>query len=202
MSGDVLLRAFEPFYTTKEVGKGTGLGLSQVYGFAKQSGGIVQIESEVGLGTRVHIYIPRHDGPLTAEVAAAEDVAAATPSDATILVVDDDPNVRDTIANLLSSLGYRPLVARTGREAIALLQNEGTIDLLLSDVVMPAGMNGIDLARAAQRLRPELKILLTSGYTGVEPEPERGGEFPFIAKPYRARMLGKKLREILAVPPA
>lgn len=91
MSGDVLLRAFEPFYTTKEVGKGTGLGLSQVYGFAKQSGGIVQIESEVGLGTRVHIYIPRHDGPLTAEVAAAEDVAAATPSDATILVVDDDP---------------------------------------------------------------------------------------------------------------
>ena len=200
MSKDVLLRAFEPFYTTKEVGKGTGLGLSQVYGFAKQCGGTVQIESEVGRGTKVHIYIPRHDGPLTAEVPTSEDVVASTSADTTILVVEDDPNLRDLVARMLSNFGYRPLVARTGREALALLQNGGTVDLLLSDVVMPAGMNGIDLARAAQRLRPELKILLTSGYTGVEREREGHREFAFIAKPYRAHMLGKKLREILATP--
>jgi len=202
MSEDVLLRAFEPFYTTKDVGKGTGLGLSQVYGFAKQSGGAVQIESEVGRGTKVHVYIPRHECPLTAEVAAADDIAVSTSGDATILVVEDDPNLRDTVVGMLSNFGYRPLVARTGREALALLQNGGTVDLLLSDVVMPAGMNGIDLARAAQRLRPELKILLTSGYTGVEPGREGRGEFAFIAKPFRAHMLGKKLREILAAPSA
>jgi signal transduction histidine kinase/CheY-like chemotaxis protein len=202
MSEDVLSRAFEPFYTTKEIGKGTGLGLSQVYGFAKQSGGTVQIESEVGRGTKVRIYIPRQEGPLTGEVAMAEEVSGPALGNATILVAEDDPAVRETVVGILSNFGYRPLVARNGPEALAILQNEETVDVLLSDVVMSAGMSGTDLARTAQRLWPELKILLTSGYTGVEPEPSGvRGEFAFIAKPYRAPMLGRKLREILAGKP-
>jgi CheY-like chemotaxis protein len=202
MSEDVLSRAFEPFYTTKEIGKGTGLGLSQVYGFAKQSAGTVQIESEVGRGTKVRIYIPRQEGPLTGEVAMAEEVSGPALGNATILVAEDDPAVRETVVGILSNFGYRPLVARNGPEALAILQNEGSVDVLLSDVVMSAGMSGTDLARTAQRLWPELKILLTSGYTGVEPEPSGvRGEFAFIAKPYRAPMLGRKLREILAGKP-
>ena len=198
MSEDVLLRAFEPFYTTKEIGKGTGLGLSQVYGFGKQSGGTAQIESEVGSGTTVRIYIPRQEGPLPGEVTTAENMSIPAPGNATILVVEDDPNVREMVVGILSNFGYQPLVARTGPEALAILQNEGMVDLLLSDVVMPAGMSGTDLARTARRLRPELKILLTSGYTGADPEPAEQREFPFIAKPYRARILGRKLREVLA----
>lgn len=197
MSDEVLLRAFEPFYTTKDIGKGTGLGLSQVYGFAKQSGGSAQVESEVGRGTTVRIFIPRCNGPVPAEAEIAEDIAPLGYGNATILVVEDDPNVREMVVNMLTTFGYRPLVAGTGPEALAMLQNGGVVDLLLSDVVMPAGMSGTELARAAQRLRPDLKILLTSGYTGVEPEPGAIDEFPFIAKPYRAQVLGRKLKQIL-----
>src|SRR5207244_13433077 len=105
------------------------------------------------------------------------------PGTATIVVVEDDANVREMVVGMLSKFGYRPLVARTGPEALAILQNEASVDLLLSDVVMPAGMSGTELARTAQQLRPGLKILLTSGYTGAEPEPsEVRGEFAFIAK--------------------
>ncbi len=201
MSEDVLLRAFEPFYTTKEVGKGTGLGLSQVYGFAKQSGGTAQIRSEVGQGTTVTLCIPRQEDLLPPEVATADETSTPEHGNATILVVEDDANVREVVVGMLSKFGYRPLVARTGPEALAILQNEASIDLLLSDVIMPAGMSGTDLARTAQQLRPGLKILLTSGYTGVEPEPSGLAEFAFIAKPYRGRMLGTKLKEILAGDP-
>ncbi len=172
--------------------------MSQVYGFTKQSGGTVQIRSEVDHGTTVTLYIPRQEDPLPAEVPAAEEISVPEHGNATILVVEDDPNVREMVVGMLSNFGYRLLVARTGPEALAILQDEASIDLLLSDVVMPAGMSGTDLARTAQRLRPELKILLTSGYTGVEPEPGGLGEFAFIAKPYRGRMLGTKLKEILA----
>jgi CheY-like chemotaxis protein len=106
------------------------------------------------------------------------------------------------VAGILADFGYRTLIARTGPEALAVLQNEKTVDLLLSDVIMPAGMSSIDLARTAQHLRPELKILLTSGYTGTEPESSAAREeFAFIPKPYRALMLKRKLREILAVKP-
>ena len=201
MNEDVLLRAFEPFYTTKGVGKGTGLGLSQVYGFAKQSGGTAQIRSEVGQGTTVTLYIPRQNGPLPPKASPAEETSALEHGNATILVVEDDANVREMVVGMLSKFGYRPLVARTGPEALAILQNEASVDLLLSDVVMPAGMSGTELARTAQQLRPGLKILLTSGYTGVEPELSGLTEFAFIAKPYRGRMLGTKLKEILASNP-
>ncbi len=198
MSGEVLTRAFEPFYTTKDVGKGTGLGLSQVYGFAKQSGGAAQIESKMGVGTTVRIYLPRKDGrPVEEE--AGDRVSNAVPGGATILVVEDDPDVREMVVAMLSDLGYRTLVAESGPEALAVLRHDDAVDLLFTDVIMPAGMSGIDLARAARRTYPDVKILLTSGYAGIEPVAlSARREFSFIAKPYRAPTLGKKLMEILA----
>ena len=199
MSADVLARAFEPFYTTKEIGKGTGLGLSQVYGFATQSGGAARIESRTGVGTTVRLYIPRTDRPPAEHEAAADELSEAAATGVTILVVEDDEDVRDMIVATLSDLGYRILVARTGPEALALLRREPAIDLLFTDVVMPGGMSGADLARAAGRLRPDLKILLTSGYAGAETEGRAARrDFPFIAKPYRAAALAGKLKEVLA----
>ncbi len=203
MSADVLARAFEPFYTTKDVGKGTGLGLSQVYGFAKQSGGAARIESRRGLGTTVRIYLPRKDGLPAEQDGLADRLFAAARGRATVLVVEDDIDVREMTVAILSDLGYRTLVAQTGPEALALLRNENAVDLLFTDIVMPAGMSGIDLARAASRLRPGLKVLLTSGYAGsVLPEAlSAGAEFPFLAKPYRAPTLEAKLSETLGEGP-
>ncbi|MGH7045976.1 MAG: PAS domain S-box protein [Stellaceae bacterium] len=198
MSAEVLARAFEPFYTTKEVGKGTGLGLSQVYGFAKQSGGAARIESRTGLGTTVHIYLPRRDEPAARPEVSLNALVPADQSGKTVLVVEDDPDVRELIVTMLADLGYRTLVAQTGPEALALLHRERVVDLLFTDVIMPGGMSGIDLARTASRLRPDLRILLTSGYAGAAHEAQApSGEFQFLAKPYRAPTLEKKLRETL-----
>jgi PAS domain S-box-containing protein len=202
MTAEELARAFEPFFTTKEVGKGTGLGLSQVYGFAKQSGGAARIESRKGVGTTVRIYMPRDNGSLAAHATPADGRSPAATGGKTILVVEDDPDVREMIVGMLSNLGYRTLVARTGPEALAIVDDEGSVDLLFTDIVMPAGISGIDLARAAARSRPDLKILLTSGYAGAEPEAQSARrEFPFIAKPYRTPALARKLMEVLAGPP-
>ncbi len=199
MTPDVLERAFEPFYTTKEVGKGTGLGLSQVYGFAKQSGGAARIESGVGKGTTVRIYIPRADGQAAAGADLHQGLHKKPPAAATILVVEDDPDVREMIVGILSDLGYQTLVATNGPEALAILNDGRSVDLLFTDIVMPAGMSGTDLARQASHLRPDLKVLLSSGYTR-ETNQWRSArvEFPFIAKPYRPTTLGKKLEEVLA----
>ncbi len=199
MSAEVRERAFEPFYTTKEVGKGTGLGLSQVYGFAKQSGGAARIESKIGKGTTVRIYIPRTDGHPAVSTVSKEGIGKTPPGDATILVVEDDPDVREMIVGILSDLGYRTLVAANGPEALAILDRDHSVDLLFTDIVMPAGMSGTELARQASRLRPDLKVLLSSGYTR-EANRWRSGraEFPFIAKPYRPTTLGEKLEEVLA----
>jgi PAS domain S-box-containing protein len=199
MAADVVERAFEPFYTTKEVGKGTGLGLSQVYGFAKQSGGDARIESKVGKGTTVRIYLPRADGQAAAVAVFHEGLQKTPPAAAKILIVEDDPDVREMIVGILSDLGHQTLVATNGPEALAILNRDHSIDLLFTDIVMPAGMSGTDLARQASRLRPDLKILLSSGYAR-EANQWRSArvEFPFIAKPYRPATLGKKLEEVLA----
>lgn len=126
-------------------------------------------------------------------------VPDAPSGETTILVAEDDEDVREVIAGMLSDLGYRSLVARTGAEALELLQRESEIDLLFTDVVMPGGISGVELARAARRLRPELKILVTSGYARAEPDMATARrEFPFLAKPYRLQLLGKKLKELLA----
>jgi CheY-like chemotaxis protein len=199
MTAEVLERAFEPFYTTKEVGKGTGLGLSQVYGFAKQSGGDARIESTVGKGTTVRIYIPRADRQAVAGAVLRDGLHETPPAAATILVVEDDPDVRDMIVGILSDLGYQTLVATNGPEALAILNDGHSVDLLFTDIVMPAGMSGTDLARQASRLRPDLKVLLSSGYTREANQWRSArSDFPFIAKPYRPTTLGKKLEEVLA----
>jgi len=197
MSADLIERAFEPFFTTKETGKGTGLGLSQVYGFAKQSGGTARIESKVGKGTTVRVYLPRANGKPVDDVALRKTLAPTAPA-ATILVVEDDGDVREMIVGILSDLGYRTLVATTGLEALAILEQDRSVDLLFTDIVMPAGMSGIELARRASRLRSDLKILLSSGYTREDlPSRSAQAEFPFIPKPYRPIMLAKRLREVL-----
>jgi signal transduction histidine kinase/CheY-like chemotaxis protein len=198
MTADVLDRAFEPFYTTKEVGKGTGLGLSQVYGFAKQSGGEARIESKVGEGTTVRIHLPRAEGQAAAGAALHDGLEKTPPAAATILVVEDDPDVRDMIVGILSDLGYQTLVATNGPEALAILNDGHSVDLLFTDIVMPAGMSGTDLARQASRLRPDLKVLLSSGYTREANQWRSArGDLPFIAKPFRPTTLGKKLEEVL-----
>jgi PAS domain S-box-containing protein len=199
MSAEVLERAFEPFYTTKEVGKGTGLGLSQVYGFAKQSGGVARIESKIGKGTTVRIYMPRANGKPVDDLAGNKNLAELPTGGAMILVVEDDADVRDMVVGMLSELGYRTLVATTGSEALDILKREHTVDLLFADIMMPAGMTGTELARRASRLRPGLRVLLSSGYTREETRYQRASaEYPFVAKPYRPAILAKKLKEVLS----
>ena len=198
MSAEVLERAFEPFFTTKDVGQGTGLGLSQVYGFAKQSGGATRIDSKVGQGTTVRIYLPRGNGKPAAKVDPKENLGEIL-GVATILVVEDDVDVREMIVGILSDLGYQTLVATNAAEALEVLKEESSVDLLFSDIVMPGGMSGIELARRASRMRPRLKVLLSSGYAREEAQARRMRvEFPFIAKPYRPSTLGKKLKQVLS----
>jgi signal transduction histidine kinase len=200
MPPDILGRVFEPFFTTKEVGRGSGLGLSQVYGFVKQSGGYIHIESEHNVGTQVHLFLPRSN----AAAEAAEPLARGEPATpdargATILVVEDEADVREVLAAELTNFGYRVLTAGDGPEALEVLGQESSIDLLFSDVVMPHGMTGDVLAREAQRRRPGLKILLTSGYPPSElRERQSPGEFRVLQKPYRIeellRVIGERLR--------
>jgi PAS domain S-box-containing protein len=198
MSREVLARAFEPFYTTKEAGKGTGLGLSQVYGFAKQAGGTARIESRRGIGTTVRLYLPRSEGEIRNERSLNE-LRRAGNGSATILVVEDDAEVRDMVLELLSHLGYSTLVATNGADALAVLRRENGVDLLFTDIVMPADMNGVELARRARNLRPGLKVLLSSGHAGDEIKSHLlRGRFSFISKPYGTAVLAAKLEEVLA----
>jgi len=195
MGPEVIERAFEPFYTTKDVGKGTGLGLSQVYGFASQSGGAARIESELGRGTTVRIFLPRALGKIADNIAPGESVAGAPPAAAIILVVEDDGDVREMVVGILLDIGYRTLVAATAAEALKILEGKDPVDLLFTDIVLPAGMSGTELARQASRLRPGLKVLLSSGFSREDGATR--AEFPFIAKPYRPTTLALKLRDAL-----
>jgi len=198
MAPDVVERAFEPFFTTKEIGKGSGLGLSMIYGFAKQSGGHLKIYSELGHGTTIRLYLPRGE---TQEVAIAvtSDGNESQRGTETILVVEDDPGVRQLAVVLLRSLGYQVLEAPDGASAVAHLEVDVRIDLLFTDVVMPGGMTGQQLAREGHRLRSELKVLFTSGYT-PESIIHQGKLEPgihLLSKPYRRDGLARKVREVL-----
>lgn len=195
---EILERVFEPFFTTKETGKGTGLGLSMVYGFIKQSGGHIKIYSEVDVGTTVRLYLPR-------AAVATEGKGDTMPSEEaflgrgeTVLVVDDNAEVRRTALTQLERLGYRVREAASGPEAIAVLREIDCVDLLFTDVVMAGGMSGLDLATRARAILPDLKILFTSGFAE---NARNGGEFHasdgFLSKPYRYQELAKKVREIL-----
>jgi signal transduction histidine kinase/CheY-like chemotaxis protein len=198
MTAEVASRAFEPFFTTKEVGKGTGLGLSMVYGFAQQSGGSMQIRSEPGHGTVVKLFFPRVGTPRTGAAPAAVQQATPTGSE-TILVVEDDDMVRGYVEGELRALGYRVIVTRDGPAALAILRGPEKIQLLFTDVVMPGGMFGTELAKEAARLRPHLKILMTSGYTEhpVDAIDGLGQKVRILNKPYRRHDLAMMLRSVL-----
>jgi len=197
MAPEVVSRVFEPFFTTKEVGKGSGLGLSQVYGFVTQSGGHVAIDSKPGAGTTVTLYLPA--APAVAAGRSASDPhATITPPVGRILIVEDDPEVLDVTVEMLRALGWEVLTAPDAPSGLSVLRRDADIDVLFSDIVMPRGMNGVELAREARRLRPELRVLLASGYpASALPGGTAGsedGEFPFLSKPYRASELAQKLR--------
>jgi len=200
MPPNVLAHAFEPFFTTKEVGKGTGLGLSMVYGFVKQSEGHVRIYSEVGVGTVVRIYLPRskeHAAAIHAPIAAPAELPTGTE---TILLVEDDTLVRTYAAAQLGSLGYRVVTAEDAQRAIEAVEHGCVPDLLFTDMIMPGGMNGHDLAEHLRRRQPGLKVLYTSGYAhgATDGQPDSTGTVRhLLGKPYRRRGLATKVREVL-----
>jgi signal transduction histidine kinase len=199
IAGGDLPHVFEPFFTTKDVGRGSGLGLSQVYGFAKESGGHVKIYSELGIGTVVKLYLPRSSQrPMEIVRRDVLPLRTATGSE-TILVVEDDEGVLATAVESLGDLGYRVLVAHNGREALKIVKGPENIDILFSDIVMPGGINGAELAGEARRLRPSIKVLLTSGYTGAALAKEHGlpADMPVLGKPYRRDELAAQLRVII-----
>ncbi|HEX4505819.1 MAG TPA: ATP-binding protein [Alphaproteobacteria bacterium] len=184
MTPEVAARVFEPFFTTKEVGKGTGLGLSQVYGFAKQSGGFVALDTEVEKGTDILIHLPRTD-PVEASREAPRRQAQEATGKGTILVVEDDAGVRETASALLRDLGYLVTEADTAQAALDLVSSDRLIALVFTDVIMPGGINGIELANEITRRRPDLPVLLTSGYTAQRLVPDSVARvWSVLRKPY------------------
>jgi PAS domain S-box-containing protein len=202
MSPEVKEHAFEPFYTTKEVGKGSGLGLSMVYGFVKQSNGHISIYSDPGLGTTVRLYLPQAGSNLPqANDESAVESGLLPRGTERILVVEDDPFVRSLTVRQLKSLDYEVLVAAGAEDALHKLRSDAKIDVLFTDIVMPGATNGWELAELAKRIRPRLPVLLTSGYaleTLVKQGRLQQGAV-VLAKPYRKETLALRLREILLV---
>jgi CheY-like chemotaxis protein len=196
---DIRDRVFEPFFTTKGVGRGTGLGLSMVYGFAKQTGGTVGIDSEEGRGTSVKLYLPRAEGVAARADEPSSITAAPLGRHETILVVEDDALVRGYVIAQLGGLGYRTLVASDGAAALALVEQGAEFDLLFTDVVMPRGMNGRQLADAVVARHPGMKVLYTSGYTddAIVHEGHLDPGVALLRKPYRKADLAQKIREVL-----
>jgi two-component system, NtrC family, sensor kinase len=197
MPPDVVERAIEPFFTTKEVGKGTGLGLSMIYGFTKQSRGHLNIYSEVGVGTTIRLYLPRSIDEAGPAEAAPEATAAPAAGGETILLVDDNEPLRRVTLRRLVGLGYRVEEARDGPSALALLDTGRHFDLLFSDIGLPGGMNGRALADQARLRDPSLGVLLTTGY-GNNGDGGQSDTYPLIHKPYRGNELAAKLREVLS----
>jgi signal transduction histidine kinase len=197
MDAEVMAHAFEPFFTTKDIGKGSGLGLSQVYGFVKQSSGYIAVETAPGQGTAFTLYLPRCRDVV--DGAALQDDAGKVPrGDETILIVEDNEMVLYAALEIIGELGYRVLHAADAKAALAILARGEKVNLLFTDVVMPKGMSGIELARAARRQHPGLPVLLASGYAAQEMAASGfSDEFPSIAKPYRRAELATRLRQAL-----
>lgn len=194
---DLIDEVFEPFFTTKPEGRGTGLGLSMVYGFVKQSGGHIKIYSEPGHGTTVRIYLPR--ACEQEDLATDIDIGRARGGTETVLVVEDDDDVRMTVVELLSDLGYRVLKARDAESALAIVESGVPIDLLFTDVVMPGRLRSPELARKARERLPNIAVLFTSGYT--ENSIVHGGcigqGVDRLSKPYTREALARKIRHVL-----
>ena len=199
MTATTAERAFEPFFTTKEVGEGSGLGLSMVYGFVKQSGGHVSLRSVPGEGTTATLYLPRTSAPQPRHEATPDDGEAMPRGTETVLVVEDEQSVRAVVVYLLKNLGYRVVEAEDGPEAIERLKETGSIDLLFTDVILPGGMNGHEVAKEVLKRVPGTPVLYTSGYTGAAILD--GGKLAdgveLLSKPYPMRLLAAKIREKL-----
>ncbi len=197
---NIVDQVFEPFFTTKEAGRGTGLGLSMVYGFVRQSKGHIEIYSEEGVGTSVKVYLPAQEGgPEENALHSAEPADSDLVGSEHILVVEDDPDVRRSSVELLESFGYRVCEAESADEALKRLGNDPTIELVFSDIIMPGGLNGIELGQRAKDMRSDLRVLLTTGF--AEAAIARGNAqthtFDILGKPYRREEVGRKLREVL-----
>jgi len=199
MTPDVLERAFDPFFTTKDVGQGTGLGLSMVHGFVEQSGGFVEIDSEVQNGTKVRIFLPR--ALAVGDIkSAAHDSHVEDGLGANVLVVEDDREVRELVVQLLAQLGCKTIGAEDGETALALLRDHTDLDVLFTDVVLPGGISGGDIAHTASELFPDLKLILASGYPDGEIRDitDRDDRWNFICKPYRKKELADIFARVLA----
>ncbi len=204
MTPEVAARAFDPFFTTKPTGQGTGLGLSMIYGFARQSGGDAQINSTQGVGTTVRVHLPRYHGT------EGEETAPAAPFDAprrkvgeTVLVVDDEPSVRQLVTEVLRDLGYGAIEAADGVSGLQLLQSDARIDLLISDVGLPGGVNGRQMADAACQVRPALKVLFVTGYAEAAAIGEAlDAGMQVLTKPFTVETLVSRVRAILRHPDA
>lgn len=200
MPPEVVERVFEPFFTTKPLGEGTGLGLSMIYGFAQQSGGRVHIDSRLGHGTQVCVYLPQHDSEAIEETKVNSAVALPqTDCGATVLVVDDEPTVRALIADILDEMGYTTIEAGDSAAGLKILQSNVQIDLLVSDVGLPGGMNGRQMADAARVFRPELDVLFITGYaeSAVFSNAELEPGMSVMTKPFSVEVIAQRIRKIV-----
>ena len=202
MAPAVIERAFDPFFTTKPVGQGTGLGLSMIYGFVRQSGGQVRIYSELGQGTTMCLYLPRHLGePEAAEVAAATAASEAPRAEQgeTVLVVDDEPTVRMLVTEVLEELGYTALEATAGQAALKVLQSNARIDLLVTDVGLPGGMTGRQLAEGGRAVRPDLKVLFITGFAenAVVSHGHLESGMHMLTKPFSLDTLARRIKGLI-----
>jgi CheY-like chemotaxis protein len=195
MSPEILSRVFEPFFTTKDVGKGSGLGLAQVHGFATQSRGAVRIQSEVGRGTSIELYLPR-----SFDVPSSErhliDLTRVRPkrsNQGRVLLVEDDDEVASLVSEMLDQLGYDVTRAGSAAAALGALADGRSIDLIFSDIMMPGGMNGVELAREIKKRRSDIPVLLTSGYAEASVHEAEKAGIRILAKPYRIDELAAAL---------
>lgn len=200
MAPEVVAKAFDPFFTTKPLGEGTGLGLSMVYGFTRQSGGQVRIYSEVGQGTTMCLYLPRHDEDVAPDAAPLPYGSAEPLGDGeVVLVIDDEPTVRMLVAEVLAESGYAVIEAADGPAGLRILESSSRIDLLITDVGLPGGMTGRQVADAARVHRPELKILFITGYAEnavIGNGRLESGMF-VLTKPFQMEVLAGRIREII-----
>jgi CheY-like chemotaxis protein len=202
ITDEVKARLFEPFFTTKERGKGTGLGLSTTYGIVKQSGGYVWCDTEVGRGTTFRVFLPRVDEPVT-QPEARPVQAPIHPGDETVLLVEDEPEVRSLVQRILKTQGYTVVTAANPDEALAVAREfKGTIQVMVTDIVMP-GMSGLQLAERLMPTRPNMRVLFVSGYThdAIGPQGILEPGTAFLQKPFTPNALARKVREVLESAP-